>query len=318
MTERTGRPSRLVLVGGLTVDLVLRVDELPRRGDDVRARSAYAEVGGGFFALAAARRHGLPAAYAGRYGSGPFGSAVATGLAAEGIEALLARDEASDTGFRTTVAEAGDAHLSVTNPGVEARLDQASLAGLELRAGDAVYLTGSDLASAGTGTAVAAWVRTLPARTQVVFAPGPWLDEIPWQVQERVLRRCDLVTMSAKAVRQLVGTSRPGAAWRALREYAPRLALAVVRQPEDDSWVASADDSPVEVPAPPLDAPRGPAADEVHTGVLLAGLARGATAARAVLRANVAVALRAAGPGASPCPEPAEIDRFLATRWSPE
>lgn len=309
-------PARLVLVGGLAVDLVQQVDELPRRGEDVRARRSYAEVGGAFRTLASARRHGLPAAYAGRYGNGPFGTAVATALAAEDVTALLPRDDAADSGFRSTVVEPGGAHLSVVTPGVDAHLDQAHLAGVPVRQDDAVYVTGSDLVAAGTGAAVASWLKGLPARTLLVFAPGRWLDEIPWQTQERVLRRCGLLAMSAAAVRQLVGTGRPGAAWRALQEYAPRLTAAVVRQGLDGCWVGTQDEPPVEVPAPPVDAPEGPAADAVHTGVLLAGLARGLPAERAALRANVAVALRTTGPGAPPCPTPAAVDHFLTARWT--
>ncbi|MQA02045.1 MAG: hypothetical protein GEV07_04755 [Streptosporangiales bacterium] len=319
MTAATPRFHRLVLVGGLVVDLVLRVEELPRSGDDVRAERAHAEVGGGFAVLAAARRHGLPAAYGGLYGNGPFGTAVRTALDTEHVDALLPQVTTGDSGFRTAFTGPGGARMSVTSGGVEGALDADTLRGLRIDAGDAVYLDGGDLVDARLGSAVGRWLQSLPQQTLLVFDPGGRLDEITWPVQERVLRRCDVLTLSAAAVKGLVGTSRPAAAWRALREYAPRLSTAVFRHGPDGCWVGTdTDQPPVEVPAPPVDPVTGPVADGLHTGVLLANLAQGRPASRAALRGNVAVALFSTRRGGHAYPEPAAVDRFLATSWRPE
>lgn len=309
---------RLVLVGGLVVDLVLRVRELPGDGDDVHASAAHAEVGAGFAMLATARRHGLRAAYAGRHGDGPFGTAVRSALATEQVDSLLPQVTGADSGFRTAFTGPGSTRMSVTNAGVEAALDSDGLATWPVRARDAVYVHGRDLARGKSGAAIARWVRALPADVPVVFDPGSWLDQISWEVQERVLRRCDMLTLSAAAVRKLVGTQRPAAAWRALPEYAPRARTAVFRHGPDGCWVAT-DGSrpPVEVPAPPVDAPSGPVADDVHTGVLLADLAAGRPATVAALRGNVAVALLPAAGSTPVYPEPGAVERFLSTRWQP-
>src|SRR5690606_11279530 len=150
-----------------------------------------------------------------------------------------------------------------------------TLGELPLRSGDAVHVRSRDLASPRLGASVASWVRSLPSSTLVTFELGSALDTVPWEVQERLLRRCDELTAPAAAINALEGTSRPKAAWKALDVYAPRVAVTVVRTGADGCWVATPDDPPVEVPAPPTDAPGGLVADEVHTGVLLAGLARG-------------------------------------------
>lgn len=317
MTVQPSEPRRLVLAGSVLVDLVMRVEELPGRGADVQARSAHAEIGGGFPTLVAARRHGLAAALAGGYGSGPFGTAIANALAAEGIDPLLPRSTDADSGFRTCLMEPGDAQTSVTSPGLEARLSRDTLAQAAVDADDAVYVSGRDLAYQHTGAAIAAWIRGLPRRTLVVFDPGPWVDDIPWPVHERTLRRSDLVTMSQGTAGRLLGTRRPAAALQALHAYAPRMTLGVIRCDADGCWVDHRDaDGPAEVPAPPLDVTSLPDPDGVHTGVLVAALAHGVPAARAALRANVAAALHAATPAVDGCPDAAAVDRFLATRWA--
>lgn len=70
---------------------MLRVPHLPERGGDVLASAAGQTAGGGFNVLAAARRLGLPAVYAGGHGTGPFGDLVRTALAGEGITPCCTR-----------------------------------------------------------------------------------------------------------------------------------------------------------------------------------------------------------------------------------
>ena len=81
---------RLVLVGSVIVDIVLYVDALPERGGDVVASRSMTTAGGGFNVLSAAARQGLPSAYGGLVGTGPFGEQVRDALAAESVELLPA------------------------------------------------------------------------------------------------------------------------------------------------------------------------------------------------------------------------------------
>ena len=87
MADRAIR--RLVLVGSVIVDIVLYVEALPERGGDVVASRSMTTAGGGFNVLSAAARQGLPSAYGGLVGTGPFGAQVRAALAAESVELLL-------------------------------------------------------------------------------------------------------------------------------------------------------------------------------------------------------------------------------------
>lgn len=67
------RQARLVMIGGILVDVVMYVPHLPVPGGDVLARDAVVASGNGFNVLAAASGQGLTAAYLGRHGTGRFG-----------------------------------------------------------------------------------------------------------------------------------------------------------------------------------------------------------------------------------------------------
>lgn len=307
---------RLVLAGSVVVDVQLSVPDRPRPGHDVLASRAHADVGGGFAVLAAARRHGLPAAYAGRHGDGPFGALVRASLAHEGVELLLPRDEGGDSGFRTVLVEPDGRRSVVTCPGVEARLGGGVLTAVRPGAGDAVHVSGHDLAYPRTGPAIATWLAGLGPNVLVVCDLDDGAD-VPWEVCRRVLRHAAVVTMTRAQARDLLGTGRPKAAFHELREYAPGLTHAVLRAGLDGAWVEDSVAGVVEVPAPPVDPVDETGGGGTHTGVLLAELARGAALPRATLRANVAATLANARAGSASCPARSTVDRFLASRWTP-
>lgn len=90
---------RLVMVGGMLVDVVMYVPHLPAPGGDVLASDAVVSTGAGFNVLAAASRQGLATAYLGPHGTGRFGDQVRADLAREGIAVTRAASPESDSGF---------------------------------------------------------------------------------------------------------------------------------------------------------------------------------------------------------------------------
>ena len=98
--------NRLVGFCSVVVDLVLHVPALPEQGGDVLATASSTEVGGGLNALAAAVRAGLPAAYAGGHGSGPFGDLVRVALVSTDVPPLVPPTDGVDSGFTVVLVDA--------------------------------------------------------------------------------------------------------------------------------------------------------------------------------------------------------------------
>jgi sugar/nucleoside kinase (ribokinase family) len=314
---RPARIQRLLYLGNVVVDIVLDVPALPGRGGDVLARGSQLTPGGGFNVMAAAARQGLPVAYAGAHGSGPFASLARAGLAAEGIEVLLPARPDVDTGFVVAVVDDTAERTFVTSRGAEATLTAADLASVTARPGDAAGLSGYGLVHPSNRGALLGWLTRLPGENTVVFDPGPLVTSIPPGALDQVLGRADWLTCNAREAAALTGEERPAAALRAL---AARLAgrgrpgaRVLVRTGPDGCLLSSfSATQPLAVPGFPVTELDSNGAGDTHTGAFIAALAAGADPAQAARRANAAAAISVTRRGPATAPTATELAQFLS------
>jgi sugar/nucleoside kinase (ribokinase family) len=291
--------SRLVRLGSIVVDLVLTVPAVPEPGGDVLATSSTTAVGGGLNVLVASTRAGLPSAYGGGHGTGPFGDLVRAALAAEGVPALLAATAQQDSGFCVVLVDGTGERTFATTVGAEGRLTPAQLGSLDVRPEDHLYLSGYDLAYPHAA-AVAGAVSDLPRRCTVLLDPGPLVVDLDSALLDRVLRRTRWLSLNAREAALWTGRQDPGEAAAALLSDREALEGAVVRDGADGCVVTTRATGPVRVPGvPAARVVDTNGAGDVHAGTFLAGLAAGLDPVAAAARANAAAALSVtrAGPG---------------------
>jgi len=311
--------SRLVFAGEAIVDLLMRVPALPERGGDMLAESASVEVGGGFNIMAAAARQGLPVAYAGGHGTGPWGDKVRAALAAEGIRLLRRPDPDRDTGFDVGLVEANGERTFVTALGAESPREADAWDLIRLRTGDAVYVSGYGLVPPGSGPVLGAWAASLPPGVLLFADPGPLVADIPAAVLDAVLARCDWWSCNRREAALLTGSDDQAEAARRLVRRSDR-ADVIVRSGPDGCVLAlrvpgaeaGHSLSLSHVAAPAVTAVDTTGAGDAHSGVFLAALAAGLTTGEAARRANAAAALAVTRAGAATSPTRAELDRFLS------
>jgi sugar/nucleoside kinase (ribokinase family) len=329
----TGAPAsaigRLLYLGNVVIDLVLTVPALPERGADVLASTSRATPGGGFNVMAAAARQGLPVAYGGAHGSGPFGDLARAGLAAEGISVLLPAAASPDTGVVVSITDRGGERTFVTSPGAEARLTPGDLAAVAAGPGDAVALSGYSLLYASNRSALLGWLPRLAAATLLVVDPGPLAAQIPPGALAAVRRRAGWLTCNAREAAILTGRPDPRAAARALSGSALGGSVlggsvlggsvlggsalgVIVRTGPDGCLVSRRGGEPVHVPGFPVTAIDTNGAGDAHTGTFIAALARGADEIEAARLANAAAAYSVTIAGPATAPTTAELARFLA------
>ena len=290
---------RLVGLGSVVVDLVLHVDRLPEPGGDVLARSSATAVGGGLNALAAAAGAGLPAAYAGGHGTGPFGDLVRAALAAHDVPALLPPTADQDSGFCVVLVDATGERTFATTVGAEGRLTAGALAAVRPAADDAVYVSGYDLVYPHAA-AVAGWVGSLPAGTTVVFDPGPLVGDIDPALLDAVLGRTMWLSLNGREAQLVTGEPDPTNSVSALLSRASGLAGVLVRLGDRGALVGLPGAAPVAVPGVPVDeVVNTNGAGDVHVGAFVAALAAGTdpVAAAAVANGAAASSVSARGPG---------------------
>jgi sugar/nucleoside kinase (ribokinase family) len=307
-----GKIGRLLHLGNVVVDIVLTVPVLPERGGDVLASRAAAMAGGGFNVMAAAARQGLPAAYAGAHGSGPFGALARAALAGEGIGVIQPVKAGLDTGFVLTMVETGGERTFLTSRGAEATLTAADLDPVRPAASDAVYLSGYSLVHNSNRSALLGWLPRLGGDRLTFFDPGPLAGSIPAGALAAVLGRARWLTCNAREAAILAGVADPWAAAATLAGRSSRPNV-VVRTGPDGCLIGRPGAGVVQVPGFRVRAVDTNGAGDAHSGVFIAALAAGATAAAAARRANAAAAFSVTRRGPATSPTREELDRFLAT-----
>jgi sugar/nucleoside kinase (ribokinase family) len=281
---------RVVLVGSVIVDLVLRVPALPSRGGDVLAASARHVVGGGYYVLSSAAAGGAATVYLGRHGAGPFGARVRDAVSDLGTVVALPADPSRDTGVCIVLVEPDGERTFVTSAGVEATITADDLAAVDIRGTDIVYVSGYDLAYDTAGPAIADWVGTLPTGAVLAVDPGPLVASIPDRVLDPVLRRTGVLTLNRRERALLAGRDDAALAADALRRRVAANGLIVLRDGAAGCEISGADlrHRLVRVPVEAVAAADTTGAGDVHTGSLLAALLGGSDPVIACRLANAA------------------------------
>ncbi|WP_406327792.1 PfkB family carbohydrate kinase [Streptomyces sp. NBC_00203] len=300
---------RLLHLGNVMMDLVLAVPALPERGGDVLATDTRSAPGGGFNVMAAAARQGLPVTYAGAHGSGPFGDRARAALRDEGIDVLLAPRTERDTGFVVCLVDAEGERTFVTSPGAEATLTLDDLIELRPTARDLVYLSGYSLLYEANRAALTAWVPRLDPAVTVIVDPGPLVRDIPSDALELLTARADWWSCNAREAALLTGIDDPSAAAHAVRSRLKR-GSALVRTGSDGCFLHHGGTLDA-IPGFAVRAVDLNGAGDAHTGVFMAGLARGLAPAAAARRANAAAALAVTESGPATAPGADALDAFL-------
>ncbi|MFJ7996479.1 PfkB family carbohydrate kinase [Streptomyces sp. NPDC096310] len=304
---------RLVLAGNVIADLVIEVPALPERGADVIGSRARLTAGGGFNTLAAARRLGTEAVFAGLHGTGPYGDLVREALAAEGISALLPVRADGDTGFTVALIDDGGERTFITSFGVEGHLTEADTASVaaRLRPGDLVQLSGYGLAIAGSGRLLSGFTAALGPDVTVGLDPAPLVADIPDAVLAPVLERTDWLSANAREARLMSGHGDPETAATALRERLAPGAGVIVRADKDGCWLAAPGEPALHVPGFPVRPVDSNGAGDAHVGSFLALLAQGKDPLTAARGANAAAAYAVGRRGPATAPDRAQLAAFL-------
>jgi sugar/nucleoside kinase (ribokinase family) len=313
---------RLVSLGGLLTDLVVRVEAVPARGEDALARDFSQRVGGSFAVLAAAARLGMPVALAGVLGDDGFADAARAALAAEGVEHLFPEPRPRASGVCIVMVDAGGERTMVTVQGVESRMTAADFAAVELRAGDIVYLSGYELLYPH-GPALVDWIERARPES-LIFDPGPLVATISPDLLRRTLRATAWLSLNATESATL--SSHPavdGPKTKAGVEFSAHQhgrsggsgGGTVVRDGAQGCVVTVSGGEEVRVAAFPARVVDTTGAGDTHVGAFVAALARGLDPVEACRWANLAASVVVASAGQASPPDLGELKALLeATR----
>jgi ribokinase len=266
----------------VNVDLVVRVDRLPRAGETVTGGSFERHGGGkGANQAVAAARAGARVGFVGAVGDDEMGRVAADELASEGIDLSgLARLPDAPTGIALITVDArGDNQIAVAS-GANARVDrglvEAALERLDL--GDvAVCLLGFEV-PVEAAFAAAEWLA--PRGVTLVLDPAP-----PQAIPGALLGLAPILTPNRVEAAALTGEGDPG---RAARHLSAQTGAPAIVTLGAEGIILAEDDRVERVPAPIVEAVDSTGAGDVFCGVLAARLAAGDELREAVEAASTA------------------------------
>jgi sugar/nucleoside kinase (ribokinase family) len=297
---------RLVQLSGVAIDHVYRVERMPRPGEEGVVLGARLAAGGGFNAMAAARRMGIAVAYAGTLGTGPFAEVAARALAVEGIAVLRPRHPALDQGVCTVIVDAEGERSFLYAEGADGVVTEADLEGLTPGPGDWFLLSGYALHYRGSRAALGRWLARLPGGTPLVFDPSPVAPRLAPEMRRAALDAALWVSANAAEAEALTALADPAEAARALAAGRPEGGGAVVRIGARGCLVARPGGAPLHLPGHPVRAVDTTGAGDAHVGAFVALLAEGEAPAAAARLANVVAALSTTREGPATAPTRAE------------
>jgi ribokinase len=296
---------RVVVVGSMNFDHVVRVEALPPAGATISATSYRTAAGGkGLNQAVSAARQGASTVMVAAVGSDGSGATLLDVLDHDRIDRSRVRSVPDvATGVALITVAADGANVIVIAAGANGTVSPAQLDGFEWAPGD-VALCQLEIPLATVEATLAA-ARAAGATT--VLNPAP----APGPLPASLLALVDVLTPNEGEALSLSPAGSPILAAQALA--ATSGGAVIVTLGEAGSLLVADGADPVEIPAFPVAAVDTTAAGDSYCGALAAALVGGASLADAVRRASAAGSLATTREGAVPSiPTAAEVDALLA------
>jgi ribokinase len=285
-------PARIVVIGSVNTDLVVRGPHIPSPGETVTGGEFLRSQGGkGANQAVSAARAGADVTFVARVGDDELGEAAVAGLIAEGVEVThIGRDTKHPTGVALIMVDhSGENAISVA-PGANARLsvDDVEAARPAIESADVLLMQlETPLPAVERAASIAS-----AASTTVILNPAPARP-----LGNSLLSLVDVLTPNQGESSFLTNESDPHEAASRLRDLG--VATVVVTLGAAGALIISSEgESPV--PGFPVAAVDSTAAGDAFNGFLAVSHAEGLDLTASVRRACGAGALATTVPGARP------------------
>ena len=187
---------KTLVVGAAMIDILMKIDRLPKSGEDVFSSETGIVVGGCAYNVATTIRNmGCAHDLCVPVGKGPYADIISEELKKCGYDILI-RDESQDNGFTLDLVEASGERTFITAQGIEGAFRREWFDGIDMSGYDRIYVAGYQVCSEG-GRPTAEWLSELTDK-QIIFAPGPVICNIDPQVMEQILSTHPILHLNEK------------------------------------------------------------------------------------------------------------------------
>jgi pfkB family carbohydrate kinase. len=262
---------KILIIGAAVIDIVVRVERLPKSGEDVYGIHQGTVIGGCAFNVAQAiRRFSLDHTLLVPVGKGPHADLIRKELRRRYIPIIL-EDDSQDNGWNISLVEPDGERTFLSVPGLETSWRDSWFETIHFSGYDFIYLSGYEL-EGPSGEVIARQIRKKKPSAKIILDPGPRVSHLDGEVLGKVLSAGTIVHCNE----QEIGELAPG---NSIEEAANILhgktgEAVVVTLGKQGCFYTEGKQSGI-VPARPLKASDTIGAGDAHTGAFLSGLAMG-------------------------------------------
>lgn len=296
--------TRIVVLGSLNMDVVLRLDTMPERGETVHAQAlGYIPGGKGGNQAVACARHGAQVALVGAVGLDAHGDELRQALEQDGVDvSLVAVHEGVATGSAVVMVEQDGSNRIAVIPGANAKADVPPNLGEVLAQSDFLVVqfeTPLDVLGRAIALAQTVGCKVVLNPSPVKAVPADW-----WPlIDTLVVNEHEAAELSGMAVTEASSALRAAQHFLALG-----VARVVVTLGSQGALALDATGHSVH-PAPQVHVVDTTSAGDTFLGTMTARLGEGCSLARSVEWAIKAAALCIGRAGAQPSiPQRSEVE----------
>lgn len=193
---------KILFIGVTCVDVVIKVDRLPKTAEDIVVYGQDMALGGcAFNAFWAAHALGEPAILFSPVGQGAYGDYVREHLAAEGVSSPI-DNVSGDNGCCYCFVEPSGERTFLAYHGAEYVHRRAWFDAIDIDQVDSVYVCGLEVEKP-SGEDVVSFLERRCAEKTIFFTPGPRPDKVPRDRVERILDLHPILHLNDSEVRVL-------------------------------------------------------------------------------------------------------------------
>mgnify|MGYP000277741749 FL=1 len=179
---------RTLVVGAAIVDLMMKIDRLPKSGEDIPCRETKTVVGGCAYNVANTLRnlhceHDLCVPV----GTGSFADIIRRGMKEKGYEPVI-EEPSEDNGYCLSLVEADGERTFITVQGAECHFKKEWFDRIDMSRYENIYIAGYQVCG-NSGKIIADWLQNVPDidKKKIFFAPGPMITEIEPETMEKLM-----------------------------------------------------------------------------------------------------------------------------------
>ena len=269
---------KILVIGSTVVDVIVKLDHIPSRAEDVNVDSQESSLGGCAFNVSEIIRHfGVPYTLFSPVGSGIYGDHVRGQLTARGIKTPLIDCGIGDNGCCYCFVEHDGERTFICHHGAEYLFKKEWFDALPEEYGYA-YICGLEIEDK-TGSVIIDFLEAHP-EIQVCFAPGPRINFIDRTLVDRIFALKPIVHLNEDEVCSFTGctgadgTNGPAEIEAAAKElYKKTGNVVIVTHGSQGSYAFDGETLHYAAPVPCKKVVDTIGAGDSHCGSCLAGLA---------------------------------------------